>query len=123
MPSCGKARVMYSPDRGGTWRVSETPVHADGPAAGIFSLAFFDSQRGIAVGGDYMKRTLAATSVALTADGGKTWRAAKASPAAFLSGVAYAGSPAKLVAVGLAGTFVSSDSGAVCPLCRWVSIE
>jgi photosystem II stability/assembly factor-like uncharacterized protein len=107
----GKARVMYSPDRGATWTVAETPVHADGPAAGIFSLAFFDDKLGVAVGGDYTKRTLAAMSVALTEDGGKTWRAAKAPPAAFLSGVAYAGSASKLVAVGLAGTFTSSDGG------------
>jgi photosystem II stability/assembly factor-like uncharacterized protein len=107
----GRARVMYSPDRGGTWSIAETPVHAEGASAGIFGLAFFDSKRGVAVGGDYTKRVLAATSVALTADGGRTWRAAKSPPAAFLSGVAYAGSPAKLVAVGLAGTFVSTDSG------------
>jgi len=107
----GRARVMYSADRGASWTVSETPVHADGAAAGIFSVAFFDSRRGIAVGGDYTKRILAATSVALTVDGGRNWRSAKSPPAAFLSGVAYAGSPAKLVAVGLAGTFVSADSG------------
>jgi photosystem II stability/assembly factor-like uncharacterized protein len=107
----GRARVMYSADRGNTWTVSDTPVHAEGSAAGIFSIAFFDSRRGIAVGGDYTKRVLAAPSVALTSDGGRTWRVAKAPPAAFLSGVAYAGSPAKLVAVGLAGTFVSADSG------------
>jgi photosystem II stability/assembly factor-like uncharacterized protein len=107
----GKARVMYSPDGGSTWRVTEAPVHADGPAAGIFGLAFFDSNRGVAVGGDYTKRVLAATSVALTTDGGRTWRAAKSPPAAFLSGVAYAGSAATLVAVGLAGTFMSADSG------------
>jgi photosystem II stability/assembly factor-like uncharacterized protein len=93
-------------------------VHADGASAGIFSLAFFDSKRGIAVGGDYTKRVLAAMSVALTADGGKTWRAAKAPPAAFLSGVAYAGSPAKLVAVGLAGTFTSADSGDT-----WIQVD
>jgi photosystem II stability/assembly factor-like uncharacterized protein len=107
----GKARVMHSPDRGATWTVVETPVHAVGPASGIFSLAFFDDRIGVAVGGDYTKPKLAAMSVALTVDGGKTWRAAKAPPAAYLSGVAYAGSADKLVAVGLAGTFASSDSG------------
>ena len=114
----GRGRVMYSPDRGATWTVAETPVHADGAAAGIFSLSFFDSKRGAAVGGDYTKRTLAATNVALTSDGGRTWRAAKAPPAAFLSGVAYAGSAAHLVAVGLAGTFTSSDSGDT-----WVRVD
>ena len=107
----GRARVMHSADRGATWSVAETPVHAAGGAAGIFALAFFDSRHGVAVGGDYLKRHLAATSVALTTDGGRTWRAATSPPAAYLSGVAYAGSASRLVAVGLAGTFASSDGG------------
>lgn len=107
----GRARVMHSPDRGRSWRVTDAPVHATGGAAGIFSLAFFDGHRGIAVGGDYTQPQLAARSVALTYDGGRTWHPAKAPPAAYLSGVSFAGSPNKVVAVGLAGTFVSRDAG------------
>lgn len=107
----GRGRVFHSPDRGASWIICDTPVHAEGGAAGVFSLAFFDSRRGVAVGGDYTRRELPAQSVALTVDGGRSWRAAKSPPAAFLSGVAYAGSAARLVAVGLAGTFVSADSG------------
>ncbi len=107
----GRGRVMRSTDRGRTWTVHDTPVHATGAAAGVFSLAFHDAERGVAVGGDYTQPNLAAVSVALTRDGGRTWAPAKAPPAAYLSGVAYAGTPARLVAVGLAGTFVSRDSG------------
>ena len=107
----GRARVMRSADRGRTWHVVDVPVHAEGSAAGIFSVSFFDTDRGIVAGGDYTKPRLAATSVALTTDGGLTWRAAKAPPAAYLSGIAYAGSPERVVAVGLAGTFVSRDGG------------
>lgn len=107
----GRARVMHSADRGRTWSVVDAPVHADGPAAGIFSIAFLDSLRGMAVGGDYSKPTLKAASVALTEDGGKTWRVAADPPAAYLSGVAYAGDARRVVAVGLAGTFVSRDGG------------
>jgi photosystem II stability/assembly factor-like uncharacterized protein len=107
----GRARVMHSPDRGRSWTVVETPVHATGSAAGIFSLAFHDGKRGVAVGGDYTTPALAAVSVALTADGGRTWTAARLPPAAYLSGVSYAGSAADVVAVGLTGTFVSRDGG------------
>lgn len=107
----GRARVMHSADRGRTWTVTDVPVHAEGSAAGIFSLAFFDERRGVAVGGDYTKPRLAAPSVALTQDGGRTWQRAPSPPQAYLSGVSYAGSAARLVAVGLAGTFVSRDSG------------
>jgi photosystem II stability/assembly factor-like uncharacterized protein len=107
----GRARVMHSADRGATWTVAETPVHALGAAAGIFSLAFFDRRIGVAAGGDYTKPRLPAPSIALTFDGGQTWSVAKSPPAAYISGVSYAGSAARLVAVGLAGTFVSRDSG------------
>jgi photosystem II stability/assembly factor-like uncharacterized protein len=107
----GRARVMHSADRGRSWTVVDTPVHAEGPASGIFALSFHDASRGIAVGGDYTKPRLTATSVALTRDGGRTWIAGTAPPAAYLSGVAYAGSASHIVAVGLAGTFVSRDSG------------
>jgi photosystem II stability/assembly factor-like uncharacterized protein len=109
----GRARVMRSKDRGRTWAVSDTPVHAEAgsSATGIFSLAFFDDTLGVAVGGDYTKPRLQAQTVALTHDGGRSWCAVKAPPAAYLSGVAYAGGARIVVGVGLAGTFVSRDSG------------
>ena len=114
----GRARVMRSTDRGSSWEVVDVPLHATGPASGIFSLAFFDDSVGVAVGGDYTQPRLAATSVAVTRDGGRTWRPAVAPPAAYLSGVAYAGERDRLVAVGLAGTFVSSDGGD-----RWRQVD
>lgn len=106
----GRARVMRSNDRGRSWTVVDVPVHAEGPAAGIFALSFFDARRGIAVGGDYTRPNLAARSVAVTTDGGRSWRSASAPPAAYLSGVSYASSN-DVIAVGLAGTFVSRDGG------------
>lgn len=114
----GRARVMRTTDRGRTWSVVDVPVHADGPAAGIFALAFHDADTGVAVGGDYTRPHLRAGSVALTSDGGRTWRPAREPPAAYLSSVAFAGSPAHLVAVGLAGTFVSRDGGD-----RWTHVD
>ena len=105
------ARVMRSADRGQTWSVADVPIDARGPAAGVFSVAFADSLHGIAVGGDYTQPRLASRSVALSDDGGRSWRAAMAPPAAYLSGVAFAGSGRDVVAVGLAGTFVSRDGG------------
>jgi photosystem II stability/assembly factor-like uncharacterized protein len=107
----GVARVMHSADRGQTWAFTDVPIDARGSAAGIFSVAFADPKHGIAVGGDYTQPRLASRSVAISDDGGRSWRAAEAPPAAYLSGVAFAGSTRDVVAVGLAGTFVSRDGG------------
>jgi photosystem II stability/assembly factor-like uncharacterized protein len=107
-----KARVYRSTDRGRTWSVAETPVHAGGASSGIFSVAFRDARHGIAVGGDYQQATASVPNVALTDDGGASWRLAKGPlPSAYLSAVTYVPNSALVVAVGLAGTALSSDRG------------
>ena len=107
-----KARVYRSTNRGRTWSVAETPVHAGGASSGIFSVAFRDARQGIAVGGDYQRATGSVPNVALTDDGGASWRLAKGPlPNAYLSAVAYVPNSALVVAVGLAGTALSSDRG------------
>jgi photosystem II stability/assembly factor-like uncharacterized protein len=109
-----RARVFRSSNRGRTWSVSDTPLHAGNSAAGAFSVAFSDAQHGVVVGGEYTKPKQAFVNVALTDDGGKTWRQPKgAMPAGYLSGVAVVpGTRGRsMVAVGLAGTARSDDSG------------
>jgi photosystem II stability/assembly factor-like uncharacterized protein len=107
----GRGRVMLSRDYGRSWRVVDTPVHAAGGAAGIFAIDFVDGGEAVAVGGDYTQPNLAAISVALSRDGGQTWRAARAPAPAYLSSVSFERGGNALVAVGLAGTFVSRDGG------------
>jgi photosystem II stability/assembly factor-like uncharacterized protein len=69
------ARVFRSGDRGKTWAVAETPMHPLNASTGIFSLAFRDTENGIAVGGDYAKPSESpAPNILLTSDGGETWR-------------------------------------------------
>jgi photosystem II stability/assembly factor-like uncharacterized protein len=109
-----RARVFRSTDRGRTWSVADTPVHAGGSAAGIFSIAFGDAQHGVVVGGEYTKPKEPLVNVALTDDGGRTWRQAKGPlPAGYMSGVAIVPETngRSLVAVGLAGTAQSTDGG------------
>ncbi len=104
------ARVFRSHDRGRTWEAAETPVRAGAPSAGIFSLAFWDAEHGVAVGGDYKEPDAARDNVAVTDDGGRTWRRADGpGPAGYRSGVARAGR--LLVAVGTSGSDVSGDGG------------
>jgi len=109
-----RARVFRSADRGRTWSVADTPIHAGNSASGIFSVAFTDAEHGVAVGGEYSKPTGLFPNVALTSDGGKTWRLASgALPRGFMSAVAYVpGTRGRtLVAAGLAGTARSADGG------------
>ena len=109
-----RARVFRSTDRGRTWTVADTPIHAGNASSGIFSVAFFDARRGVVVGGDYTKPKGLFDNVALTGDGGQTWRLAKGPlPAGFMSAVAFVPgtSGRSLVAVGLAGTARSADGG------------
>jgi photosystem II stability/assembly factor-like uncharacterized protein len=102
------ARVFHSPDRGQTWQVSETPILAGVASAGIFSIAFRDSQRGMIVGGDYRKPAASGATAASTSDGGKTWKLLD-QRLPFCSAVAWAKD--RWVAVGTSGSHVSLDNG------------
>jgi photosystem II stability/assembly factor-like uncharacterized protein len=106
------ARVFRTADRGRTWTVSETPVSAANASSGLFSIAFLDSSRGYALGGDYKQPKFDGLNGARTEDGGRTWAPAPVSRTGFLSAVqAIPGTGADLVAVGLAGEAMSRDAG------------
>lgn len=109
-----RARVFHSSDRGRTWTVAETPVKAGTSASGIFSVAFADAEHGVVVGGDYTKPRGLSDNVALSDDGGTTWRRGSGPlPQGYMSGVAFVpGTRGRsLVAVGLGGTARSDDRG------------
>ncbi len=111
----GAGRVFCSDDRGRTWTAHATPIRAGGGTAGIFSLAFWDADHGVAVGGDYKEPGRAAEVAALTADSGRTWMAPNRSgPGGYRSAVAHLpGTPGPtLIAVGPSGTDSSTDGGA-----------
>lgn len=106
-----KARVLRTADGGRSWQVADTPLAA-GPSTGIFSIAFRDAKHGVIVGGDYRKEAEAVDNLAMTNDGGVTWKLVKGL-GGFRSVVAYvpgARTPA-LVAVGPSGADYSLDDG------------
>lgn len=108
------ARVFRTTDRGRTWHVADTPLHAADPASGVFSVVFRDARHGVAVGGKYDRPHEALPNVALSDDGGATWHLPDgALPVGYYSGAAWlphAKTPT-IVAVGLAGTVRSADGG------------
>jgi photosystem II stability/assembly factor-like uncharacterized protein len=104
-----KARVLRTSDRGRTWQVADTPLAA-GPSAGIFSIAFRDAKHGIVVGGDYRKEKEAVDNLAMTDDGGVTWKLVKGL-SGFRSVVAYVPGTKSLITLGPSGGDYSTDDG------------
>ncbi|MBL8889404.1 MAG: hypothetical protein JNL67_05465 [Planctomycetaceae bacterium] len=110
------ARVVTVDSRLAEWRIKDTPLsrHASG---GIFSMVYFDSKNGVAIGGDYKQPDLAQNHIILTIDGGETWEVpdSKHLPSGFRSCVAVAvqadSSVPLLIAVGTNGTDISGDYG------------
>jgi photosystem II stability/assembly factor-like uncharacterized protein len=109
------ARVFHSRDGGRSWQVAPTPVRSSPAGAGIFSLAFRDTRHSLAIGGDFNAPAEAVDALALTDDGGATWRLVPASdaPSGYRSGSAWVPRAGHTVlAVGPSGSDVSRDGGA-----------
>lgn len=106
------ARVFRSSDRGRTWKVSNTPITSGADSTGIFSIAFRDAMRGIAVGGDYKNQAESKANAARTTDGGVTWELLASRPDGFRSGVVLTPGSRNIVAVGQTKCDFSTDDGA-----------
>lgn len=103
------ARVFRSGDRGLTWSATDTPMVSGTPGSGIFSIAMYDANRGVIVGGNYEKPAENRASLAFTTDGGVTWSLGKGL-SGYRSGVAYVDSKI-IFAVGSGGSDKSLDGG------------
>ncbi|GGP84098.1 WD40/YVTN/BNR-like repeat-containing protein [Saccharothrix coeruleofusca] len=103
-----RARVLHSGDGGWRWTASDTPLLSS-PSAGVFAVAFRTPRQGVAVGGDYADPAGAVANLALSGDGGRTWRAPSQAPVGYRSGVAWRGG--SVVAVGPGGSDLSRDGG------------
>ncbi|AUC80994.1 hypothetical protein [Lacinutrix sp. Bg11-31] len=110
----GASRIMYSPDKGETWEVFNTPIVQGNGPQGMYSLDFYDNKNGFAIGGDYTKPADSSANKIRTADGGKTWQlVAQNQNPGYRSCVQYIpGSAAKeLVAIGFKGIDYSNNAG------------
>jgi photosystem II stability/assembly factor-like uncharacterized protein len=111
----GKAsRILYSPDKGKTWEVFETPIIQGKETTGMYSIDFYDENIGFAIGGDYTKPNDTLANKIRTNDGGKTWQVvADGKGPGYRSCVQYIPSSngKELVAIGFKGLDYSNDSG------------
>lgn len=109
-----KSRVFYSPDKGNTWEVFETPLIQGEGSQGGYSMDFFDKKNGFIIGGDYTKAEATNGNKAVTSDGGKTWTLiADGAEPDYRSCVQYLpnGKGNELVAVGFRGISYSNNYG------------
>jgi photosystem II stability/assembly factor-like uncharacterized protein len=109
-----RSRIWHSADRGISWEVFETPMKQGGTMTGMFTVDFYDEQRGITFGGDWENKPNATGNKAVTSDGGKTWTLlTDGSGPGYRSCVQYM--PGKdgheIIAVGIPGVIFSPDGG------------
>jgi len=81
-----KARILATTDGGNTWKAYGTPIVQGTPASGLFTVAFRDSRHGILAGGDLDAPDAFSDNVAVSGDGGKTWKLVSGTP---FPGAAY----------------------------------
>jgi photosystem II stability/assembly factor-like uncharacterized protein len=106
-----EARVLFTPDRGATWKGWVAPVAHGTSTTGLTSLAFRTPQNGLAAGGDIGSADGPA-GVILTTDGGATWTAGgQPTFAGAVYGVVYIPGSVEVVAVGPKGASWSADEG------------
>ena len=105
-----KSNIYTSDDYGLIWQKFACPILQGGSSAGAFSIDFYDSNRGIVVGGDYQKDKENSNNILLTSDGGKTWTKPPKPIFGFRSGVLWYDDK-NCFATGTSGTDVSRDGG------------
>jgi photosystem II stability/assembly factor-like uncharacterized protein len=81
-----EARILATTDGGDTWNAYGTPIVQGTPASGIFTVAFRDASHGILAGGDLEAPDGPSDNVAVSKDGGKTWKLVSGTP---FPGAAY----------------------------------
>jgi photosystem II stability/assembly factor-like uncharacterized protein len=81
-----QARILATTDGGDTWQSYATPIVQGTPASGLFTVAFRDPKHGILAGGDLEAPDAFSDNVAVTSNGGKTWRLVDGTP---FPGAAY----------------------------------
>jgi photosystem II stability/assembly factor-like uncharacterized protein len=114
------ARVYRTRDRGDSWTVVETPMAGGTSTTGIASLVFTSEVDGIALGGDIGDPGIHTDNVAVTNDGGETWRLAgrPVFSGAVYGASAVPGLDGTLVAVGPKGLDYTRDYGST-----WNSLD
>lgn len=109
-----KSRVYFTPDKGITWTVYDTPLVQGKESTGGYSIDFYDEKNGVIIGGDYTKPEKNVGNKAITKDGGKTWKLiANGENPGYKSCIKFVPNSGgkELIAVGFTGISYSNDFG------------
>jgi photosystem II stability/assembly factor-like uncharacterized protein len=105
------ARVFRSTDAGKTWSVTDTPIMHGPASAGIFSIAFRDAKHGVIAGGDYKEPEKGGPNLAISNNGGKTWKLVRISQQKYFSAIAHVrGHPGSILAGGSSALALSQNN-------------
>ncbi len=108
------SRIFYSGDKGKSWVAFDTPIVQGTTTQGVYSMDFYDKDRGIIYGGDYTIPKNNYANIATTTDGGQSWNLiASGANDGYKSCVQYVPNSdgRGIVALGFTGISYSSDSG------------
>jgi photosystem II stability/assembly factor-like uncharacterized protein len=108
------SRIYFSPDKGETWEVFDTPLLDGKATTGGYTMDFYDKNFGIILGGDYTNPEGNTGNKAITTDGGKTWELiAEGEEPGYKSSVRFIPNTGgeKIIATGFSGISISKDSG------------
>lgn len=109
-----KSRILYTNDRGETWKLLDTPIISGNKMTGIYSVDFYNDKFGIMTGGDYENQSNQSKNKALTIDGGKSWVLVADNEAfGYASCIQFVpeSGGTMTVSLGPSGIYSSSDSG------------
>ncbi|MAO46679.1 MAG: oxidoreductase [Crocinitomicaceae bacterium] len=108
------SRVFKSEYRGFDWTANKTPITQGGQMTGIFAISFKDGNTGIAIGGNWEEMENNKGNLAITRDGGKSWKLiSEGKGPGYRSSIVWQPTqPETCVAIGSEGIDISHDEGA-----------
>jgi photosystem II stability/assembly factor-like uncharacterized protein len=97
-------RVFHSDDFGSHFTAHNTPLPQGEQMTGIFSIDFLNKSTGVIAGGNYNKTDSSITGLAITRDGGQTWKPVKTDKPFFGACVQFR-NPNEVFVTGADGTY------------------
>jgi hypothetical protein len=108
------SRIFYSPNKGKTWEVFDTPIIQGTETTGIYSIDFYDTLIGFGIGGDYKNPENHSANKIKTTDGGRSWKlVAENKTPGYRSCIRFVPNRKgkEMVAIGFNGIDYSNDGG------------